>query len=97
MRLFRDKEQMEKYYNKKSWNTTVPAEYTGGKLEGQSTKQSSILLHWMTKEGQTWNGSLGCQVVQGFNAWSKNKYTLDQWNTIRGKYYLVDKYRTWKK
>ncbi|NMB64113.1 MAG: hypothetical protein GYA16_04500, partial [Spirochaetes bacterium] len=97
MRLFKDEQQMKAYYSRQSWDTTISAEYTGGPQKGQSTTQSSILLHWMTGERSCWNGSLGCQVMQGFNKWSNMNYTLQQWNIIRGKYYLVDKYRPWKK
>jgi len=98
MRLFKDEKQMEQYYNRKSWDTTVPAEYTGGKRKGEQTTQSSILFHWMTRDGSRWNGSLGYQVMAGFNSWSKDTYkNLKDWGAIRGKYYLVDKYRAWKK
>ncbi|MGV7929696.1 MAG: hypothetical protein AB2L13_12445 [Spirochaetota bacterium] len=96
MRVFDNEQQMTDYYAGKNRDTTVPAEYTGGRYEGQSTTQNSILLHWMTGQGSNWSGGLGCQLFDRINSWSKNNYSLDRWKTIRGNYYLIDRNRpTW--
>jgi hypothetical protein len=86
-RVFRDKEQMEKYYKKNGegrWNpegdTSVPS------------KQSSILIHYPTRPGTpSGSGGLGCQLFEKYDSWSRKRYkTNNQWRKYQGTYYKID-------
>jgi hypothetical protein len=96
-RIFQTENQMNNYNTRLSDNTVLPAEYTGGPNRGQRVTQDYILGHWATRPGSNWNGSLGCQTFQNLDSWSRNNYTLQGWQTLKGKYYLIDRNRpNWK-
>ncbi len=85
MRVFKDSDQLNKYYG-----NGQKGKHTGAKVPLPGDDVSNALLHPMNPPGYNWSGGKQCQLLEGFNKWSNDNYKNADWEKLQGDYHLID-------